>query len=202
MHKKVFMVHGRYNDKLLKMKEVESLRYQISNVKLSAVFLSKVRKEEFKSHLLKNYCKDISFRKNLIIIRSKYTCIIFHKIPGKYHVNVTKIQCLDDVKPALDYIRSKYFPSIRFQFIKHNIDNISASCSLNRFISLHQLAKKCKNVRFNPERFPGCFLKYDNQKGTLAIFSSGSINILGCVNEAQIKQLWNQFVTQLKIFAL
>ena len=184
------------------MNGVESLRYQISNVKLSAVFLSKVRKEEFKSYLLKNYCEDISFRKNLIIIRSKYTCIIFHKTPGKYHVNVTKVQRLDEVSPALDYIRSKYFPSTRFQFIKHNIDNISASCSLKRFISLHQLAKKNKNARFNPERFPGCFLKYDNQKGTLVIFSSGSINILGCINETQIKQLWNQLVTQLKTLAL
>ena len=85
---------------------------------------------------------------------------------------------------------------------KYKIDNISASLSLNRFISLHYLAVHSRNIRFNPERFPGGIFKFQDHRGTVIIFTSGSVNILGCKNEEQILRLWKKLTSTLASLAV
>ena len=65
-------------------------------------------------------------------------------------MNLTKVSSLDEIEGSLDYVITKYFSPLKFHLIKYKIDNISASLSLNRFISLHYLAVHSKNIRFNP----------------------------------------------------
>ena len=85
---------------------------------------------------------------------------------------------------------------------KYKIDNISASLSLNRFISLHYLAVHSRNIRFNPERFPGGIFKFQDHRGTVIIFTSGCVNILGCKNEEQILRLWKKLTSTLASLAV
>ena len=184
------------------MDELSQYQYRINNVKLSIIFLSKLRIEEFRSNLLEKWKNEVSFSKNIIIIQSKYTCTIFHKSPGKYHVNLTKVSSLDDIKGSLDYVITKYFSPLKFHLIKHKIDNISASLSLNRFISLHYLAVHSRHIRFNPERFSGGIFKFQDHRGTVIIFTSGCVNILGCKNEEQILRLWKKLTSTLASLAV
>ena len=145
MYKEIFHVCWRYIDQFLGLMDaLTQYQYRINNVKLSIIFLSKLRVEEFRSNLLEKWKNEVSFSKNIIIIRSKYTCTIFHKTPGKYHVNLTKVPSLDEIGGSLDYVITKYFSPLKFHLIKYKIDNISASLSLNRFISLHYLAVHSK----------------------------------------------------------
>ena len=91
------------------MDELSQYQYRINNVKLNIIFLSKLRIEEFRSNLLEKWENEVSFSKNIIIIQSKYTCTIFHKTPGKYHVNLTKVSSLDKIKGSLDYVIRIFF---------------------------------------------------------------------------------------------
>ena len=100
------------------MDELSQYQYRINNVKLSIIFLSKLRIEEFRSNLLEKWKNEVSFSKNIIIIQSKYTCTIFHKSPGKYHVNLTKVSSLDEIKGSLDYVITKYFSVLRRRLLK------------------------------------------------------------------------------------
>ena len=93
---------------------------RITNVKISVIFLSKVKIEEFKTKILTLFDKKVSYKKNIIIIHVKYTCIIFHKGPGKYHVNITKIKthpfCFSVLKNCMvgmvTYIRCQTYISV------------------------------------------------------------------------------------------
>ena len=96
------------------MDDLSQYQYRINNVKLSIIFLSKLRIEEFRSNLLEKWENEVSFSKNIIIIQSKYTCNIFHKTPGKYHVNLTKVSSLDEIEGSLDYVITKYFSHLSF----------------------------------------------------------------------------------------
>ena len=96
------------------MDELSKYQYHINNVKLSIIFLSKLRIEEFRSNLLEKWENEVSFSKNIIIIQSKYTCTIFHKTPGKYHVNLTKVSSLDEIEGSLDYVIKNIFLHLSF----------------------------------------------------------------------------------------
>ena len=117
-------------------------------------------------------------------------------------MNLTKVSSLDEIEGSLDYVITKYFSPLKFHLIKYKIDNISASLSLNRFISLHYLAVHSRNIRFNPERFPGGIFKFQDHRGTVIIFTSGSNNILGCKNEEQISRLWKKLTSTLASLAV
>ena len=170
----------------------------INNVKISIIFLSEVKIEQFKKSILSCYNDRVSYKKNIIVLRIKYTCTIFYKPPGKYHVNVTKIKSLQDVDDALQYLRTHLFHSLNFQLVKQTIDNISANFRLNSAISLHTIARTLENASFNHERFPVCFVGFDNTQGKAIIFSSGCVNILGCKNAHQIESIWKKLKTQIK----
>ena len=82
---------------------------RITNVKISITFLSQ-KIADFKNDLSKVDNSKVTYKKNMIILRFKYTCTIFYKPPGKYHVNVTKIRSLEDIDHAITELRAKIFP--------------------------------------------------------------------------------------------
>ena len=103
---------------------------------------------DFKNDLWKVDNSKVTYKKNIIILRFKYTCTIFYKPPGKYHVNVTKIRSLEDIDHAITELRAKIFPPSKFQLVKQNVDNLTACLQFKKSICLQEIAKKVKKRSF------------------------------------------------------
>ena len=73
-------------------------------------------------------------------------------------------------------------------------------------INLNRLSKICEQIAdydldFNCEIFNAPFLKSKSEKGTLLLFSSGSIQVMGCKKKSYIKhnqQLVNRIFSMYK----
>jgi TATA-box binding protein (TBP) (component of TFIID and TFIIIB) len=52
------------------------------------------------------------------------------------------------------------------------------------------MKKLCSNATFNPERFAGLFIKLSG--GTVIIFRTGKVNIVGCKSISDVNEIWNQ----------
>ena len=115
---------------------------RITNVKISITFLSQKKVADFKNDLLKVDNSKVTYKKNIIILRFKYTCTIFYKPPGKYHVNVTKIRNLEDIDHAITELRAKIFHPSKFQLVKQNVDNLTACYQFKKSFCLQDIAKK------------------------------------------------------------
>ena len=97
---------------------------------------------DFKNDFLKVHNSKVTYKKNIIILRFKYTCTIFYKPPGKYHVNVTKIRNLEDIDHAITELRAKIFPPSKFQLVKQNVDNLTACYQLKKLFVFKTSLKK------------------------------------------------------------
>ena len=176
--------------------------YSISNVKISVTFLSTIPVETFKKNIQEKRSNLVCFKKNIIIIKCEYTATIFFKPPGKYHVNITKIKGLHNIERSIFYIKKNFFPSSDFIFVKYEVDNITATLKLRQNFCLKKLSRTNSNVKFNSERFPGAFVTFDDLKGTAVVFTSGRINILGCVTKLQINAICRNLMFLLKEYAV
>lgn len=138
----------------------------------------------------KLYCKNY---KNFIVLKSKYTYIIFKvNKDGKNHVNITKIPLIDKIADAVDYFREKIVDCIADNI---SIDNISATAATKTRLNLKEIVlnKDYSNfhnfqaLKYNNQLFPGLFLKFNT--GTVIIFHSGKCVIVGCKDETSIQCL-------------
>lgn len=146
--------------------------YKITNIKLSLktsyVCLDSVRKQ------LSN--KNIRCYNNFIVLRDKYTYIIFKSRDlVTNHINVTKIERFENVTESINNILSL------LQVIeqKRVIDNITVSLNLHKEINLNCLPDFSGIITksYNTEKFPGVFLKFDC--GTIILFHTGKCIIIG-----------------------
>jgi len=73
--------------------------------------------------------------------------------------------------------------------IRFQVDNIMATFSFPHSLSLQNLAiNQFHNVaKYNCETFPGLFIKY--KEGTVILFHSGKVVIVGCRREQDIQCL-------------
>lgn len=123
--------------------------------------------------------KDIVFRlhNNFIVVKSKYTFIIFKpKNLEKTHINITKIPNIDSVNSAISEIEN----ILDCTHSNLSVDNIIASCNLNKSLNLIEIVnnKIFEKIKYNNQKFPGLFVKFNI--GTAIIFHSGKIVIVGC----------------------
>ncbi len=77
------------------------------------------------------------------------------------------------------------------------VQNIVATTSLGKPISLTQLAKSQSNTEYNPEQFPGLVLRIKEPKSAVLVFSSGNLVCTGTKSVAQVKQVINQVIKQI-----
>ena len=65
--------------------------------------------------------------------------------------------------------------------MNYKINNVVATVNIEikEKLELVQIARKIKDVEYNPERFPGLILKIDNPKVTFLIFSTGKMVLTG-----------------------
>ncbi len=165
--------------------------WRISNVKVSLktseVILDNVWDLARKRNL---YCRDHG---NYVVFKDIYTYGIFNpnSITLNNHVNITKIKSVGGVNHAVDYFCS-LFNCSKISLV---IDNISASTCVNKKLNLRDIVlkkkfEKSKNfigIKYNNQIFPALFIRYTN--GTLSVFGSGKINIIGCKKESDVECL-------------
>ena len=77
------------------------------------------------------------------------------------------------------------------------IQNIVATTSLGKPVSLTKLARSHSNTEYNPEQFPGLVLRIKQPKSAVLVFSSGNLVCTGTKSVAQVKEVINQVIKQI-----
>lgn len=119
------------------------------------------------------------------------------------HVNVTGIRNTDHFKPLIYALLSKLdlLSEIAKVTSSAKIQNISATARIRlkkgECVNLRQLCENSRqpahatylvHARFDISRFPACNIKIKN-RGSLLVFSSGKVVIVGCKNEQSVRHL-------------
>lgn len=78
------------------------------------------------------------------------------------------------------------------------IQNIVATTSLEEEVPLSKLARTQPNVEYNPETFPGLILRIKKPKSAVLVFSSGKLVCTGVKSIAEVKQVVQEVIKQLK----
>ena len=77
------------------------------------------------------------------------------------------------------------------------IQNIVATSSLGKPVSLTKLARMHANTEYNPEQFPGLVLRVAKPKSAVLVFSSGNLVCTGTKSIQQVKEVVQQVIKQL-----
>src|SRR3989344_826290 len=80
----------------------------------------------------------------------------------------------------------------------YKIQNIVATTSLEKPIPLTKLARTQPNTEYNPESFPGVILRVKEPKSAVLVFSSGKLVCTGTKSAAQVRQVIDAVIKQLK----
>ncbi|MEA3248178.1 MAG: TATA-box-binding protein [Nanoarchaeota archaeon] len=78
------------------------------------------------------------------------------------------------------------------------IQNIVATTSLEENVSLTKLARTQPNTEYNPDTFPGLVLRVKKPKSAVLVFSSGNLVCTGTKSIAQVRDVVQQVIKQLK----
>lgn len=78
------------------------------------------------------------------------------------------------------------------------VQNIVATTSLGKPVSLTKLARTQSNTEYNPEQFPGLVLRVKKPKSAVLVFSSGNLVCTGTKSISQVKQVIAQVIKQLR----
>jgi len=77
------------------------------------------------------------------------------------------------------------------------VQNIVATTSLGKPVSLTKLARTQSNTEYNPEQFPGLVLRIKKPKSAVLVFSSGNLVCTGTKSIAQVREVINQVIKQI-----
>jgi len=77
------------------------------------------------------------------------------------------------------------------------VQNIVATTSLGKSVSLTKLARSQSNTEYNPEQFPGLVLRISQPKSAVLVFSSGNLVCTGTKSVAQVKEVIAQVIKQI-----
>lgn len=78
------------------------------------------------------------------------------------------------------------------------VQNIVATASLGKPVSLTKLARTQTNTEYNPEQFPGLVLRIKKPKSAVLVFSSGNLVCTGTKSIAQVREVIEQVIKQLR----
>ena len=78
------------------------------------------------------------------------------------------------------------------------VQNIVATTSLGKDVSLTKLARTQSNTEYNPEQFPGLVLRIKKPKSAVLVFSSGNLVCTGTKSVAQVREVVVQVIKQLR----
>ncbi len=78
------------------------------------------------------------------------------------------------------------------------VQNIVATASLGKDVPLVKLARTQPNTEYNPDTFPGLVLRVKKPKSAVLVFSSGNIVCTGTKSIAQVREVIDQVIKQLR----
>ncbi|MEM4625680.1 MAG: TATA-box-binding protein [Candidatus Pacearchaeota archaeon] len=78
------------------------------------------------------------------------------------------------------------------------VQNIVATASLGKPVSLTKLARIQTNTEYNPEQFPGLVLRIKKPKSAVLVFSSGNLVCTGTKSIEQVREVIDQVIKQLR----
>jgi len=78
------------------------------------------------------------------------------------------------------------------------VQNIVATTSLGKQVSLIKLARSEANTEYNPEQFPGLVLRIKKPKSAVLVFSSGNLVCTGTKSISQVKEVINNVIKVLR----
>ena len=162
----------------------------IKNIKISVEFLSHQPLTHFFDVAAK---RDVccTLKRNILIIKDNFSINVFKKLNGNYHFNITGIRVIDGVDAVIVWLRNTYCNKTDFCLISHRIDNITAAFDVGCFLNLDVLAANIHNSSYNPERFHALYIKnVEHIKGTIVLFQTGKINIIGTNSVENVLLLW------------
>lgn len=81
---------------------------------------------------------------------------------------------------------------------KLKVQNIVATTSLGKSVSLVKLAKSDANTEYNPEQFPGLVLRVKKPKSAVLVFSSGNLVCTGTKSISQVREVISNVIRQLR----
>lgn len=81
---------------------------------------------------------------------------------------------------------------------KLKVQNIVATTSLGKPVSLMKLAKSDANTEYNPEQFPGLVLRIKKPKSAVLVFSSGNLVCTGTKSIEQVKEVIENVIKTLR----
>jgi transcription initiation factor TFIID TATA-box-binding protein len=82
--------------------------------------------------------------------------------------------------------------------ISLKVQNIVATTSLGKPVSLTKLARTQSNTEYNPETFPGLILRVKKPKSAVLVFTSGNLVCTGTKSIQQVKQVIDSVIRQLR----
>ncbi len=77
------------------------------------------------------------------------------------------------------------------------VQNIVATTSLGKPVSLSKLARTQSNTEYNPEQFPGLVLRIKKPKSAVLVFSSGNLVCTGTKSVVQVKEVIDAVIKQI-----
>jgi TATA-box binding protein (TBP) (component of TFIID and TFIIIB) len=129
---------------------------------------------------------------NITTLRTEdFVYIIF----SSGNINATGVRSINQVEECLDFFLTIFSIPLPLKCVNIRIDNISASMSLGRPLHvgievLSQLVQRHSGrISFNQGSFPGITINL--QKGTIILFTSGKINVVGVKKESDLDILRN-----------
>ena len=78
------------------------------------------------------------------------------------------------------------------------VQNIVATTSLGKPVSLTQLAKTQNNTEYNPEQFPGLVIRIKEPKTSALIFSSGNVVCTGARSMDKVEESIKKIIKSLE----
>lgn len=164
--------------------------FKINNIKLS-VKIDLTSLNIVKERLI---AENISYKEypNFIVFKEVFTYTIFkhNQLLGMNHVNITQVPSVEKISYSLEIIKKV----TNVKIISCKIDNIIATLKWSKTIDLLKFSHKFlhKPIKYNNQKFPGLFIKYP--KGTVLVFYSGKIVVVGCSEITIIKNIFSEVI--------
>jgi TATA-box binding protein (TBP) (component of TFIID and TFIIIB) len=176
------------------------IHFKCSDTKNINLSISRIIDDELKGSTttdVNNNKKSLLIRHNFVVYRDRFVYIIFFQ---SGFVNATKIKNENEIEDAVEHFKKVF--RVQSSIEESIIDNYQGSGSFYRKLALKELkvflnleiqssAKSEMEVSYNPEHFPGLFLKI-GKHGKIIIFSSGKFTIVGCKNESGFLQVFEK----------
>lgn len=159
------------------------MEYLVTNFKISfkcpLLFLDNVSTITHQQNL------DTKVFNNFIVFKKKFNFIIFKAKRTLNHINVTKLSTREDILESVQVFEQLF----SCQISNLTIDNIIAVSKFPEFLNLSKISQHTfeGKIKYNSEKFPGLFIKF--KEGTVILFHSGKVVVVGCKTESNIECL-------------